>query len=46
MASEHLGAYACYVTKKRWRYPDRPIPERLKRIYALNPQPERRVHYG
>lgn len=42
----NLGACVYYATKKKWRYTDRPIPERLKRIYALNPRPERRVRYG
>ena len=40
------GTWVYYFTKKKWRYPDRPIPEQLKNKYSLNPKPERRVHYG
>jgi hypothetical protein len=39
-------SYTYTGIKKKWRYPDKPIPERLKHKYALNPKPEKRVHYG
>lgn len=40
------GGYSYMFCKKKWRYPGVPIPARLQHKYAVNPKPERRVHYG
>lgn len=46
MTSDYSPTVIYYVTKKKWRYPGVPIPERLKDKYAVDPKPERRVRYG